>query len=57
MAAAANASSSPIQRTVTSLEAFNIQQAIRLGGADDRVDQARLRAQGRVEGNMNGGMG
>lgn len=39
MAAAANASSSPIQRTVTSLEAFTIQQAIRLGGSDDRVDQ------------------
>ena len=38
-AAANNASSSPIQRTVTSLEAFTIQQAIRLGGADDRVDQ------------------
>ena len=45
-AAATNASSSPIQRTVTSLEAFTIQQAIRLGGGggggkekDDRVDQ------------------
>lgn len=36
---AAAASSSPIQRTVTSLEGFTIQQAIRLGGVDDRVDQ------------------
>ena len=42
MAEGVRGSSSPIQRTVTSLEAFTIQQAIRLGsrtGTDDRVDQ------------------
>ena len=43
MAEGVRGSSSPIQRTVTSLEAFTIQQAIRLGssrtGDDDRVDQ------------------
>ena len=43
MAEGVRGSSSPIQRTVTSLEAFTIQQAIRLGsqktGKDDRVDQ------------------
>ena len=36
------ASSSPIQRAVTSLEAFTIQQAIRLECEDPRVDQGAL---------------
>ena len=59
------ASSSPIQRTVTSLEAFTIQQAVRLSNTDNqRVDQVvnfgdgnylRLSAKANVNGTGNVG--
>ena len=58
------ASSSPIQRTVTSLESFTIQQAIRLDGPDPRVDQVvqfgdgnylRLSAAASVDSNAHDG--
>ena len=41
--AAAVASSSPIQRTITSNEAFTVLQFVRLRGPDPTVDQVRTR--------------